>query len=41
MGLIKIYKHLVATNYGNIAEKIKLAQKTKKHERQGNRKPGK
>ena len=37
----KIYKHLVTTNYGNIAEKIKLAQKTKKHERQGNRKPGK
>ena len=37
----KIYKHLVTTNYGNVAEKIKLAQKSKKNERQGNRKSSK
>ena len=37
----KLYKHLVTTNYGGIAEKIKLAQKNKKNERQGNRKPSK
>ena len=37
----KIYKHLTTTNYGGIAEKIKLAQKSKKHERQRNRKPSK
>ena len=41
MGLIKIYKHLITTNYGGIADKIKLAQKSKKHERQRNRKSSK
>ena len=41
MGLNKIYKHLVSTNYGGIADKIKLAQKNKKNERQGNRKSSK
>ena len=30
MGLIKIYKHLVSTNYRDIATKIKQAQKSKK-----------
>ena len=37
----KIYKHLITTNYRGIAEKIKLAQKSKKHERKGNRKSSK
>ena len=37
----KIYKHLPTPNYRGIAEKIKLAQKSKKHEPQRNRKPSK
>ena len=30
MGLIKIYRHLVSTDYRGIAKKIKQAQKSKK-----------
>ena len=30
MGLTKIYKHLINTNYRDIANKIKKAQKSKK-----------
>ena len=41
MGLNKIYRHLISTNYRNIADKIKLAQKNKKNERQRNRKSSK
>ena len=37
----KIYKHLITTNYRGIADKIKLAQKSKTHERKRNRKPSK
>ena len=33
----KIYKHLITTNYGNVAEKIKLAQKNKPNERKRDR----